>query len=192
VASIRELRLRIEIKKTPFCNDDLTPESLEALTLVDGVWREACRHFVAIRASQRQSGSITLFGIQKTINQVLTERFTEAGWLGTESRFRKNTTWVRFTFRHQMSVGSEILDAIKVSNKEGISQCFLISAPNDFLKIISPKDAGSLTSYEKIVNELATLENAISVPLILGALVPNSVLPSNVRDEVYGPRLNKS
>lgn len=184
--------MRIEIKKTSFCNDDLTVEAKEAMKLVEGAWSEACGHFVAIRAVQKQAGEVKLFGIQKSINHVLTERFTEAGWDGSDSRFRKNSTWVRFTFRHQMSLGSEILDAIKVANKEKITQCFLISAPNDFLQVISPKDAGSLTSYEKLVNELATLENVISVPLILGALVPVSALSSQVRDEVYGPRLNKN
>ena len=184
--------MRIEIKKTSFCQDDLTPESKEVLSLVNGVWSEACGHFVAIRAVQRQSGGVKLLGIQKSINHVLNERFLDAGWSGQDSRFRKNSTWVRFTFRHQMSLGSEIIDAIKVAKKEKITQCFLISAPHEFLQIISPRDAGSLTSYEKLVNELATLENVISVPLILGALVPISSLSSQVREEVYGPRLSKS
>lgn len=183
--------MRIEIKRTTFCNDELTIESKEALKLVEGIWSEACGRFVALRAVQRQAGEVKLFGIQKCINQVLDERFSEAGWVGAESRYRKNSTWVRFTFRHQMSLGSEILDSIKVANKENIEQCFLISAPNEFLQVISPRDAGSLTSYEKIVNELATLKDAIKVPLILGALVPVSALAEQIRQEVYGPRLNK-
>ena len=183
--------MRIEVKKTSFCDDELTLESKEALKLVEGIWSEACGRFVALRAVQRQAGEVKLFGIQKCLNQVLDERFVEAGWIGSDSRYRKNSTWVRFTFRHQMSLGSEILDSIKVANKEKVSQCFLISATNDFLQIISPKDAGSLTSYEKIVNELATLKDAIKVPLILGALVPVSALAEQTRQEVYGPRLNK-
>lgn len=93
------------------------------------------------------------------------------------------------TPRHQMSLESELFDAIKMTGKEGVKQSLLLSASSEFLKVISPRDAGALTLVEKLSQELAMLEGATEVPLILGCLSPISVLSEPVRELVYGPRL---
>lgn len=93
------------------------------------------------------------------------------------------------TPHYQMNLEGEFFDSIKMTGKEGIKHSLLLSAHSEFLKVISPCDAGALTSFEKFSQELAMLEGAIEVPLILGCLSPISALSEPVRELVYGPRL---
>ena len=181
--------MKAELKRPKWYAANPTEETVEALGLLNGIWREAATRFAAVRSVQESKGAVTTFGIQKHINQVIDEKFQAGGWEGSNSRYRKSDTWVRITFRHQMSLGSEFFDAIKMTGKEGVKQSLLMAASSEFLKVISPRDAGSLTSFEKLAQELAMLEGATEVPLILGCLSPVSALSEPVRELVYGPRL---
>jgi hypothetical protein len=67
-----------------------------------------------------------------------------------------------------MGLGSDLLDAVRLSSLEHVEQCVILAAPMDFLKVISPRDAGSLSSFEKIVFQTAQLEGAVSPPLLIG------------------------
>lgn len=177
------------LKRPPWYAEEPTSEAIEALTLLMGLWGEAAIRFTSVRAAQAAKGKITIFGLQKHINEIIDERFTQHKWEGSNSRYRKGDTWVRVTFRHQMSVGAELFDVIKMTSREKIRQSLLLAASNDFLKIISPRDAGSLTSFEKLAQEMTYMAGAAEVPLILGCLTPVSALSPTVHELVYGPRL---
>jgi hypothetical protein len=181
--------MKVELKRPSWYSDDPTDEAIEALSLLKGIWSEAATRFATIRSVQESKGKITTFGIQKYLNEIIDERFPENNWEGKNSRYRKGDTWVRITFRHQMSVGAELFDVIKMTGKENIKQSLLLAASNDFLKVISPRDAGSLTSFEKLAQEMGYLAGTTEVPLILGCLTPISPLTGSVHELVYGPRL---
>ena len=181
--------MKVELKRPSWYSDDPTDEAIEALSLLNGIWSEAATRFATIRSVQESKGRITTFGIQKYLNEIIDERFPENNWEGKNSRYRKGDTWVRITFRHQMSVGAELFDVIKMTGKENIKQSLLLAASNDFLKVISPRDAGSLTSFEKLAQEMGYLAGTTEVPLILGCLTPISPLTGSVHELVYGPRL---
>ena len=181
--------MKAELKRPSWYSDAPTDETIEALSLMNGIWNEAATRFAAIRSVQEAKGKITTFGIQKHINEIIDERFPANEWEGRNSRYRKGDTWVRITFRHQMSVGAELFDVIKMTGKEKVKQSLLLAASNDFLKIVSPRDAGSLTSFEKLAQEMGYMGGTTEVPLILGCLTPISALSGPVHELVYGPRL---
>ena len=145
--------------------------------------------FATMKTVRLAAGRPEPMGIQAFLNEVLDERFRAAGWEGSEARYRLGNTWVRVTFRHQMGLGSDLLDAVRLSSLEGIDQCVILGAPLSFLRIISPKDAGSLTSFEKLSSQVAQLQGAVSPPLLIGSVVPVSKLSKPVHDQVYGSRL---
>ena len=181
--------MKADLKRPSWYSEDPTAEAIEALSLLNGVWSEAAARFAAIRAVQEAKGRITILGMQKHINKIIDERFPSNDWEGNNSRYRKGDTWVRITFRHQMSVGAELFDVIKMTGKERVKQSLLLAASKDFLKIISPRDAGALTSFEKLAQEMSYLGGTTEVPLILGCLTPISALSGPVHELVYGPRL---
>ena len=104
--------MKVELKRPTWYTAEPTIEAIEGLELLNGVWREAATRFTAIRSIQESKGKITVFGIQKLMNQVIDERFLAAEWEGNNSRYRKEDTWVRIT-RAPMSF-SEFFDAIKM------------------------------------------------------------------------------
>ena len=183
--------MKATVTKAPWVNDDLTPESLAALELIDGSWREACSRFVTMSQIKVSAGKSAPKGIQFFLNEVLTERFVEAGWDADDSRFRLNSTWVRVTFRHQMSLGSDLLDAVRLSSMGGVTQCLILAAGNEFLRIITPSDAMAICSAEKFVSQVARLNGAISAPIFIGELAPSSKLSTPVSDFVFGTRLRR-
>jgi hypothetical protein len=87
-----------------------------------------------------------------------------------------------------MSLGSDFLDALWLSNKEGVSQCMILAAPLEFLKIITPNDAGALISFEKVIQKVALLNGIYDVPLILGCLTPQSAVERSIIDGLMGSR----
>ena len=181
--------MKVTVQKATWYKNDLTPESVEAINLLNGVWREACNHFAAstnLRTANKKSGPM---GIQQFINQTIDERFLESGWEGQNARFRKSSTWVSISFRHQMSLGSDLYNALWLWKRGDVKQVLLLAATLDFLRVITPKDAGSLTSFEKYAAALSHMTGAFDPPIVIGALEPNSKLDRKVAELVFGPRL---
>ena len=108
--------------------------------------------------------------------------------MGEAGYFFKDKTWVRVTFRHQMSLGSDILDAIKVCKKEGIQQAVILAANRRTLKIISPNDAPAIVSFEKLEKEIMSLNGALDIPLIIGELSPMSSASEDINNELRKSR----
>jgi len=181
--------MKLELQRAPWYHGDPTEETKSANDILNGVWSEAASTFVTMREVRAKIGGSEPMGIQPFINEVLERRFKDAGWDASDSRFRLNNTWLRITFRHQMSLGSDLLDAIRLSAIEEIEQCVLIGASLDFLRVISPKDAGVLCSFEKIVNQTARLNGATPSPLLVGKLSPLSLLSEKVHAGVFNNRV---
>jgi hypothetical protein len=159
-------------------NHTVMPEGLGDILL--GSWAEAATDFYAVRLAKESNRAKAPKGVQPFINKVLDRRFLEAEWEGASGRYWRDGTWVRITFRHQMSLGSDLLDALKVCRKSGFDQAIILAADLPFLRTISPNDAGALTSYEKLRIELAELNGCIEFPLAIGRLQPKSSLPPRV------------
>ena len=100
---------------SPWVKTQKTIETEEALELLkDDVWKDASILFAAERESKLKSKKSAPKGMQRYLNDIIVKRFTTNGWIGEAGYFFKGRTWVRITFRHQMSLGSDILDAMKV------------------------------------------------------------------------------
>ena len=108
--------------------------------------------------------------------------------MGEAGYYFKDKTWVRVTFRHQMSLGSDILDAIKVCKKEGIQQAVILAANRRTLNIISPNDAAAIVSFEKLEKEIMSLDGALNIPLIIGELSPMSSASEDINNELRRSR----
>ena len=173
----------------PWCKPDLTEETKEALGIIaDNVWKEASIRFAAERDSKRKSGGTAPKGMQRYLNEVLAERFNANGWNGNAGYFFKNKTWVRVTFRHQMSLGSDFLDALKVCKIEGMEQALILAANRETLNLISPNDASAIVSFEKLEKEVITLNGALDIPLLIGELTPFSSASNDINTELKKAR----
>jgi len=183
--------MKVTIQKPSWHQDDLTEDSVEAISLLSGVWTDACTNFAATCSMRVANNKKPPMGIQQFINDEIDERFLMAGWEGKDGKFRKNDTWILISFRHQMSMGSDLYNALWLWKKEGIKQALLLAATLDFLKIITPLDASSLTSFERYATAISQMNGTFNLPIIIGALEPSSKLDSAVSELVFGNRLKK-
>ena len=167
----------------------ITKEAKEAVKAIgDNVWAESCVLFYAERDAKIRAGKRAPKGMQSTINEVIANKLIARGWEGDLGYFVKGHTWVRITFRHQMSIGSDIVDAIKVCKKEGMDLAIILAANRHTLGTISPNDAGALTSFEKLQGEIWSLDGAIDIPLVIGELSPASAPSQAISDELQKRR----
>ena len=87
-----------------------------------------------------------------------------------------------------MSLGSDILDAIKVCKKEGMQQAVILAANRKTLDLISPNDAAAIVSFEKLEREIMSLNGALDIPLFFGELTPVSSASSDINVELRKAR----
>ncbi len=181
--------MNVRLVAPPWVNVDFTEEAAEAIKIVgDGVWREASIKFSAERENKIRAGKSAPKGMQRYLNEVLVEKFNDNGWEGEAGYFFKEKTWVRLTFRHQMSLGSDILDALKVCKIEKMELAIIMAANRNTLDIISPNDAAAIISYEKLENEIMSLNGAIDIPLIIGELTPLTSASEDINQELKKSR----
>lgn len=181
--------MKVSIQRPTWYSDPLTDESLEAIGLLDGVWRDACSNFSATCNMRLANGKKAPMGIQQFINNEIDERFQAAGWEGKDAKFRKAETWILISFRHQMSLGSDLYNALWLWKRGGVKQALLLAGTLDFLKVVTPLDAGSLTSFERYATAISQMNGAFNPPIIIGALEASSKLESSVAELVLGTRL---
>lgn len=183
--------MKVVLQRPVWYSADLTRESLEAVGLLSGVWKEACLAFVATTKLRLANGRKPPMGIQPFINSAIDERFLAAGWDGRDSKFRKGNTLVLISFRHQMSLGSDLYSAVWLSKKEEIEQVLLLAGTLEFLRIVTPQDASSLTSFERYCSAISQMTGAFDPPLIIGGLDAESKLGEREAEVIYGSRLKK-
>lgn len=173
----------------PWESPALTEEAKEAIDIIGSdVWKDASIRFYALRDSKSKSGKSAPKGMQRFLNEVLVERFNDKGWEGEAGYFFKGETWIRITFRHQMSLGSDIVDAIKVCKKQGMKLAIILAANRQTLNIISPNDAAALVSFEKLQKEIFDLDGAIDIPLVIGELTPMTKASQDINEELRKQR----
>lgn len=181
--------MKTRLFAVPWTTPNLTEEGQEAIEIISSdVWRDASIRFYAFRDSRIKSGKSAPKGMQRFLNEIFMQRFLEKGWEGDAGYFFKGNTWVRITFRHQMSLGSDIVDAIKVCKKEGFELAIILAANRLTLNIISPNDAAALVSFEKLQKEVFDLNGAIDIPLVIGELTPLTKASRDIEDELYRAR----
>ena len=174
---------------SPWVKTHKTAETAEAIELLrDDVWKEASVLFAAEREAKMRNNKSAPKGMQRFLNDVILKRFTSNGWIGEAGYYFKRKTWVRITFRHQMSLGSDILDAIKVCKKEGMEQAVILAANRKTLDIISPNDASAIVSFEKLEREIMSLNGALDIPLLYGELTPFSSASRDIDGELRKAR----
>lgn len=183
--------MRVELY-TPSWLDVPKVDLTEINDVIDGSWAEASSDYAADWRAKALVGKRGPVGVQKYLNAVLDKRFQNAGWGVYASTYTTATDWWRFTFRHQMSAGSNFLDALKVVGRYDYRIAVITAPTREFLEVISPADAGSLTSFEKIQAELVDLKGIISAPVIVASLQASS-LPSTVSMEALSdPKRKRS
>ncbi len=181
--------MKLKIVAAPWSVPSLTKEFQEAIEIIgDDVWKDASIRFYATREAKLNNGKPAPKGMQKFINELFDEKFEKAGWDGDSGYYFKNKTWIRITFRHQMSLGSDFINALKVCKKEGIELAVIIAANRETLNIISPNDAGALVSFEKLLNEMMTLDGVTDIPLMIGELTPLTQASQGINQEILKER----
>lgn len=181
--------MNIRLVAAPWGSPDLSADVEEAIKIInDNIWRDASIQFYSVRDSKQKMGKTTPKGMQRYLNDVLKERFNSYGWDGEAGYFFKNKTWIRITFRHQMSLGSDIVDAIKVCKKEGMEVAIILAANRKTLDLISPNDASAIVSFEKLQNEILSLDGAIDIPLIIGELTSRTSASEDINQELLKDR----
>ena len=167
----------------------LTSEVEEAVEILgSNVWAESSVEFYANREAKISVGKHAPKGMQQTLNAIIDKKFHDAGWDGDAGYYVKNTTWIRVTFRHQMSLGSDIVDALKVCKKEGLTLAVILAANRKTLNVISPNDAAAIVSFEKLHNEIVSLNGALDIPLLIGELTPKSSASQVIEDSLRQER----
>ena len=181
--------MKVRLVAPPWGAPALTEEAKEAVRLMgSNVWADASVDFYAKRDAKVKAGKRAPKGLQQTLNSIIEARFKKAGWEGDSGYFVKGETWIRITFRHQMSLGSDIIDALKVCKKEGIRLAIIMAANRNTLNVISPNDAAALVSFEKLEREVAGLEGVTDIPLLVGELTPSSSASEVINDSLRKSR----
>lgn len=181
--------MNVRLISAPWGAPPLNADIEEAIKIInDNIWRDASIRFYSERDSKQKMGKSAPKGMQKFLNNVLKERFNSCDWEGDSGYFFKNKTWIRVTFRHQMSLGSDIIDAIKVCKKEGMEVSIILAANKKTLDLISPNDATAIISFEKLQNEIMNLNGAIDIPLIIGELSPRTSASADINQELLKSR----
>jgi hypothetical protein len=165
--------MRVQLFAPPWGTPEMTPEGTEAIEVLgENLWADAATQFYAERNAKLRMGKRAAKGMQATLNKLLVERFEKLDWYAEAGYFMKKDTWVRVTFRHQMSLGSDIVDAQKVCARSGINLAMILAADRATLNVISPNDAPALISFEKLQRSIIDLDGVIDIPLVYGKLTP--------------------
>lgn len=163
-------------------------ERLATLDYFEGVWADAADDYAAEFMGKRAVGKSTPRGMQRHVNAAVHKRFYELGWEGVDGRYHKGDEWLRVTFRHKMSLGSDLLDAARMFHVEGFKKITLIAATPSFLTTISPADCKVLCSVDDYRAQAKLNEFILSIPIGIGTLEPVSVLAPDVTEILRGKR----
>ncbi len=181
--------MKVRLVSPPWGKPELTEEAKEAIDILgEDVWASASVDFYAKREALVHAGKHAPKGMQQTLNAIIDKKFSDNCWEGDSGYYVKNATWIRVTFRHQMSLGSDIVDALKVCKKEGIELAIIMAANRETLNVVSPNDASALISFEKLHREILSLNGALNIPLLIGEMTPKSAASQVIDDALRKDR----
>jgi hypothetical protein len=169
--------MRIDLKTIK----PLSKEFLHSLQSdLSGVWKSAATEFYARFVALSAHGKNPPLGMQPVINSQLNEMMVAKGWQGSSGRFIKDNVWLRITFRHQLSLGSDFMDALLVAHREQM-QALVIAAPSiEFAQLITPRDFKAITTFDKLETYFNRAQDLYQVPLAIGRLEPDERLDSAI------------
>ncbi len=148
---------------------------------LDLVWVRAASAFFARHVALNSQPSKQPKGVQAFINECLEDALPQFGWEGGDGRFVKDGIWLRFTFRNQMSLGSDFMDALLLAHRENV-QALIIAAPSmEFARLITPKDVNSIVTYEKLEEYYARANSLFQIPLAIGRLEATGPLSPDIQ-----------
>lgn len=168
-----KLVIRSEVQPPAYCLDGVD----EALL---GVWEAACLDYAARYYAAEAVGKSPPKGVQAQINEQIEKKLTSRGWEGSDGRFVRGKTFLRITFRHQMSLGSDFMDALILAKREGMECAVIAAAGMDFARRITPGDFNGIVTFEKLVPYYTRARPLFSIPFSIGELLPASSLASEV------------
>ena len=164
--------MKTALSMPPWGSPEPTKELMEAIGIIgSGTTASAKAQYNQLK---RKGGSVPK-GMQSSINKVLDTKFENAGWSVKDGRYIKNGTYVRVTFRHAMSMGTDILDVLKACAKDNIHLAVILTCDLESLRKIAPSQASSMVSFEKLSHEVQDLDGVIDIPLMIGELIPKSL-----------------
>ena len=143
---------------------------LEIKRFIDGAWGSASDLFATRNHVRREQNRSLKIGKQSDLNEVLEERFEDNGWQGSDGRYFKDSTWIRFSFRHSMSLGSDFLEAFRVHKLEEFQLICLMYADENLLENIWPSGGQALCSFDKALAYWSQLHSVLEMPLEIGRL----------------------
>jgi hypothetical protein len=149
---------------------------------LEDIWQVAARNYVSKYEALRAHGKKPPQGAQAFINSQLESTLSDRGWEGTDGRFVKDGVWLRITFRHQMSLGSDFMDALLLAHREQLKGLVIAAPSLDFAKVITPKDANSITTYEKLEEYFARAVELFQVPIAIGRLSPIGNIENKIQE----------
>ena len=164
--------MKVALDTPPWGSPEPTKELMEAISIIGSGTTAAAK---AQYNQLIRKGESVPKGMQKVINKLLDLKFEKAGWSVNDGRYLKNGTYVRITFRHAMSTGTDILDAMKLCAKDDVVLAALFACSLPALRTIAPSQASSMVSFEKLSAEIRELDGVIDIPLLLGELIPKSL-----------------
>lgn len=168
-------------------DDDFDDKLLDSISgAIRNVWASAAQEYYAKHIAATAHNLKPPQGIQSLINSNLDKSLLSHDWQGKDGRFVKGSTWLRITFRHQMSLGSDFMDGLLLAKREGI-QAAIIAAPSlDFARLVTPRDAGAIVTYHKLEEYFSRARSLFPIPLILGRLSGTEGLSQEVDRLIRG------
>lgn len=165
----------INLHHAPWHQEAPSKESQELFEIFgNNFWADVCTHFFAEQVAKKNMGKRLDVGMQRTLNKLLADRFRQFGWDAHAGRFAKADTWVRLIFGNSNTLGADFLEALKESKKNHVQTAILLGADRPTLDLISPTDASSMVSLNKIKREVLELDGIFDIPLFYGELFPIS------------------
>ena len=164
--------MKVALSPAPWGVAEPTKELMEAIGIIGSGTSAAAK---AQYNQLKRKGDSVPKGMQSTINKLLDAKFEAAGWAVKDGRYSKDGTYVRITFRHAMSMGTDILEAMKECTKNDAQLAVILACGLEALRKIAPSQANSMVSYEKLSLEVQDLDGVIDIPLMIGELIPKSI-----------------
>jgi hypothetical protein len=87
-----------------------------------------------------------------------------------------------------MSLGSDLLEALRLVKREAVVEVAIFAASRRFLDVVTPNDANTVISFEKLTAACDELVGCLDFPLFLGLLEPGTDLPPEIEESLRRPR----
>ncbi len=149
---------------------------------VSTVWALAAGDFYARHVAAVAREIKPPLGIQPFINDRLDYELPSSGWEGSEGRFTKDNAWLRITFRHAMSLGSDFMDGLLLAYREGIRVAVIAAPSREFARLVTPRDAGAIITYERLEEYFSRAHPLFQIPLVIARLSEGEGLPPQVTE----------